>query len=140
MHIETLLKDVHKEDRVLVRNVMATIETLRPYKFIHQYSLRNTKKGYDVIGQLSVSEKGAENGGSSNQNGSAATNTNDVIISVQDLDLIMNVNPTRIATCVVQIPTGNAPPQLVVRLLRADQAIVFNDVQITHIKKKTRWW
>lgn len=110
-------------------NVFATIETLRPYKMIHQYKVTATKKGYDVVGQLQEQRDGHD----------ATKGVNDIIVSIQDLNIIMNMNPARIATCIVQIPC-NGSPQLVVRVLRSDQAIVYNDVQISHVHKKLRWW
>ena len=129
LRMETLLADVHKDDKIIVMNVFATIETLRPYKMIHQYKVITTKKGYDVVGQLQEQRDGNE----------ATNRVNDIIVSIQDLNIIMNMNPARIATCIVQIPC-NGSPQLVVRVLRSDQAIVYNDVQISHVQKKIRWW
>jgi hypothetical protein len=126
VRIETLLADVHPDDKVIILNVFAIIDTLRPYKLVRAYKIINTKKGYDVVGQLCDSSD-------------TVKNTNDVIISVQDLDMIVNMNPARIASCVIQIP-ANAPPKLIVRVLRSDQAIVYNDVQISHVIKKARWW
>ena len=129
LRMETLLADVHKDDKIIVMNVFATIETLRPYKMIHQYKVITTKKGYDVVGQLQEQRDGNE----------ATNRVNDIIVSIQDLNIIMNMNPARIATCIVQIPC-NGSPQIVVRVLRSDQAIVYNEVQISHVHKKTKWW
>jgi predicted secreted protein len=129
---ETLLTEVHIDDHVIIKNVFATIDTMRPFKLVHQYKIVCTKKGYDVIGILSKpSDRGAAT--------PVAANGTDVIISVQDLDMIMNMNPARIATCIVQIPC-DAPAQLVVRVLRSDQAIVYNNIQVSHVQKKLRWW
>ena len=129
VRMETLLADVHKDDKVIVMNIFSTIETLRPYKLIHQYKVIATKKGYDVVGQLQEQRDGND----------AVKRANDIIVSIQDLNMIMNMNPARIATCIVQVPC-NGSPQLVVRVLRSDQAIVYNDVQISHVHKKIRWW
>lgn len=134
LQIESLLEDVHPDDHILVRNLLSLVETLRPYKMVQRYSLKNTKKGYDLIAHFASSE--ARNG-AAGAKGSAVAD--DIIVSVQDLDIIMNSNPARIATCVVQIPV-NSPPQLVVRLLRADQKQVFTDAQVFHIRKKGKWW
>jgi hypothetical protein len=129
LRIESLLAEVQNEDKVIIMNVFATIETLRPFKMIHQYKVVTTKKGYDVIGQLNEQRDGDD----------TSKRTNDIIISIQDLEIITNMNPARISTCVVQIPATGSP-QLVVRVLRSDQAIVYNDVQISHVRRKTKWW
>jgi hypothetical protein len=129
LRIESLLADVQNEDKVIIMNVFATIETLRPYKMIHQYKVVSTKKGYDVVGQLHEQRDSDD----------TSKGTSDIIISLQDLEIITNMNPARISTCIVQIPS-NGQPQLVVRVLRSDQAIVYNDVQISHVRKKTKWW
>jgi hypothetical protein len=129
VRMETLLADVHKDDKIVVMNVFTTIETLRPYKLIHQYKVIATKKGYDVVGQLHAPRDDKDK----------KERVNDIIVSIQDLNIIMNMNPARIATCIVQMPADGSP-QLVVRVLRSDQAIVYNDVQISHVHKKLRWW
>ena len=124
-HIETLLADVHTEDHILVRNIVSLLTTIRPYKFVHNYKLKVTKKGYDLIANLKSTQKD--------------DSAQDVVVTGQDFDLIMNMNPARIATVLIQIG-ADAPPQMVVRILRTDQAIVFNDVQISHVRKKLRWF
>jgi hypothetical protein len=127
--MDTLLADVHADDKIIFVNIMSTIDTLRPYKLVHSYKVISTKKGYDLVGQLRDQKQKDDEG----------CNTSDIIISVQDLDVIVNMNPSRIATCIVQIPSTSTP-QLVVRVLRSDQAIVYNDIQISHVKRKARWW
>jgi hypothetical protein len=124
-HVEALLADVHQEDQSLVRNVISLLATIRPYKFVHNYKLKVTKKGYDLIAILKSTHKDEA--------------AQDVIVTGQDFDLVMNLNPARIATVLIQIG-ADTPPQMIVRLLRTDQAIVYNDVQVSHVRKKARWW
>lgn len=124
-HIDALLADVHKEDQILVRNVISLLTTIRPYKFVHSYKLKVTKKGYDLIAILKSTHKDDV--------------AQDVIVTGQDFDLVMNMNPARIATVLIQMG-ADTPPQMVVRILRTDQAIVYNDVQISHVHKKLRWF
>jgi hypothetical protein len=118
--IDKLLSPVHQDDRVLVSNVIKTMQVLRSHEFVHNFEVVCNKKGYDVIGTLATSfEK-------------------ELILTAADFEVLQSVSCTRIAAVMVQV-SGNAL-ELVVRVFKHDTPISFSSVQVSHISKKTRWF
>jgi hypothetical protein len=118
--IDKLLIPVHQEDRVLVSNVLKTMQVLRNYDFLSNFEVVPNKKCYDVIGTLATSfEK-------------------DVIITSADFEILQSVSAARIASVMVQVSGGTL--ELVVRVSKHDTPITFSTVQVSHVSKKTRWF
>jgi len=118
--MEKLLREVHKEDKIIVSNVIQTMQVLRNYEFLTNFEVIKNKKGYDVVGTL------------------ANSLSNDLIITSGDLEVLQSVSPARIATTMIQI--SNDALELVVRVLDHDCPLTYSTVQVSHIHKKTRWF
>ncbi|KAJ1475183.1 hypothetical protein T484DRAFT_1751234 [Baffinella frigidus] len=117
--MDKLLSNVHHDDRVLVSNVIKTMQVLRPHDFLHNMEVVNNKKGYDVIGTLGTSfEK-------------------ELIVTAADFEILQSVSCTRVASVMVQV--SNKALELVVRVYKHDTPMTFSTVQVSHINKKTRW-
>jgi hypothetical protein len=117
--IDRLLVNVHDDDKVIVRNVVATMQVLREYPLISNVEVVKNKKGFDVIGTL-------------------ATNLDsELIITSTDFEIIQSVSPVRISTVMVQV-SGKAL-ELVVRVFAHDFPVTFSTVQVTHLSKRTRF-
>lgn len=83
--IESLLTKVHEDDRVLVGNVIRTMQVLRTHDFVHNFEVVSNQKGYDVIGTLSKSFD------------------RELIVTAADFEVLQSVNPTRVSTVMVQV-------------------------------------
>ena len=117
--VDKLLTAVHQEDRVLVSNVIKTMQVLRNYDFLNNLEVVDNKKCYDVIGTLAKSfEK-------------------ELIVTSADFEILQSVSVARVASVMVQVSGGSL--ELVVRVFKHDTAISFSTVQVSHISKKTRW-
>ena len=117
--MEELLKPVQLEDRVLVSNVIKTMQVLRTHDFLQNFEVVCNKKGYDIIGTLSTSFD------------------KELIVTSADFEVIQSVSCTRIAGVMVQL--SNKSLELVVRITKHDAPLLFSTVQVSHINKKTRW-
>ncbi|KAJ1469879.1 hypothetical protein T484DRAFT_1754199 [Baffinella frigidus] len=119
--IERLLKNVHEDDKIIIRNVVSTMSILRNQaNFVHNFEVVPNKKGYDVIGTL------------------AKTFDKELLITAADFEILMSVSPARISTIMVQV--SNKALELVVRVFFHDTPLTFSTVQVSHISKKTRFW
>jgi hypothetical protein len=117
--IDNLLVNVHHEDRVLVSNVIKTMQVLRTHDFVDNFEVVSNKKCYDVIATLATSF-GKE-----------------LMITAGDFEILQSVSPARITSIMVQVSGGAL--ELVVRVFKHDTPITFSTVQVSHISKKTRW-
>ena len=118
--MEKLLSKVHDEDKILVGNVIKTMQVLRTHEFVFNFEVVQNVKGYDVIGTL------------------AKSFDRELILASADFEIIQSVSPARINTVMVQV--SNNALELVVRVLSHNTPITFSTVQISHISKKTRWF
>jgi hypothetical protein len=118
--MDDLLKDVHKEDKIIVNNIIQTMQVLRNYEFLTNFEVIKNKKGYDIVGTL------------------ANSLSTDLIITNGDMEVLQSVSPARIATIMIQISNGAL--ELVVRVLDHDCPVTYSTVQVSHIHKKTRWF
>jgi hypothetical protein len=117
MNVDHVLQDVPDDMKVVALDICNTIQALRPFKFIMKLSTLITKSGFEIVATLS---------------------TPDEVVSVQDLQTLMDINPTRIAfTCVKLIDHVMC---IVVRVTSTVHPLMLTDVQITHIRKKQRWF
>ena len=118
--MDKLLSKVHDEDKILVGNVIKTMQVLRTHEFVFNFEAAPNVKGYDVIGTL------------------AKSFDRELILTSADFEIIQSVSPARINTVMVQV--SNNALELVVRVLSHNTPITFSTVQISHISKKTRWF
>jgi hypothetical protein len=117
MNVDHILQDVPDDMRVLVLDICNMIQTLRPYKFIQKISAVIHKTGFEIV---------------------AALQSPDEIVSIQDLQTLMDVNATRIAFTCAKLVDGSMC--VAVRVSSTSHPLVLTDVQVTHIRKKQKWF
>jgi hypothetical protein len=125
---EVLLSDMLKEipmdidasvlpdDRVLVRNVMACLCTLRQQRMFHSMSVDRVTGGYNVFAKISDGE--------------------DFDFNTTDLEILNTVSPLRITSTAIERRRGSM--QMRIRVLAADQPVNITDVMISHVRKRQR--
>ena len=117
MNVDHILQDIPDDLHTLVLDICNTIQALRPYKFIQKISVVTYKSGFEIV---------------------AALQSADGIVSIQDLQILMDINPTRIAfTCVKLLDSSLC---VAVRVSSTSQPLVLSDIQVTHIRKRQRWF
>ena len=107
---------VQPDDRVLVRNVIACLCTLRQQKLFHTMNVERVKNGYHVIARVS--------------------DTEDFDFNTEDLDVLNSVSPLRVTTSSFERRRGVT--QIRVRILAADQPINITETSVSHIRKRQR--
>ncbi|KAJ1464851.1 hypothetical protein T484DRAFT_1757794 [Baffinella frigidus] len=125
---EVLLSDLLKEipmdidasvlpdDRVLVRNVMACLCTLRQQRMFHTMSVDRVAGGYNLFAKIADGE--------------------DFDFNTTDLDILNSVSPLRITSSAIERRRGCM--QMRIRILAADQPVNITDVMISHVRKRQR--
>jgi hypothetical protein len=104
------------DDRVLVRNVMACLCTLRQHRMFHTMSVDRVSGGYNLFAKISDGE--------------------DFDFNTTDLDILNSVSPLRITSSAIERRRGCM--QLRIRILAADQPVNITDVMISHVRKRQR--
>ncbi|KAJ1465892.1 hypothetical protein T484DRAFT_1757096 [Baffinella frigidus] len=122
--LSDLLKDIPMDidasvlpdDRVLVRNVMACLCTLRQQRMFHTMSVDRVAGGYNLFAKISDGE--------------------DFDFNTTDLEILNSVSPLRITSSAIERRRGCM--QMRVRILAADQPVNITDVMISHVRKRQR--
>jgi hypothetical protein len=109
--------NVHADDRVLVRNVIAAIVTLHTQSMYHTVNVERAPGGYNVVARI---VDGA-----------------DFDIVGSDLHVIESVSPMRVVTCAIERRSGSL--QLRVRILAHDEPVNVTDTLVTHVRKRRRF-
>ena len=104
------------EDRMLVRNVMACICTLKQQKMIHTMEVERVKNGYHLIARIADGE--------------------DFDFDTADLEILNTVSPLRITTSSIERRSGKL--QLRIRILDSSQPVNITETSVTHIRKRCR--
>lgn len=112
--------EVHAEDRALVGNVIDVMQILRSHKFVQAVEISVNKNGYNVIGTL------------------ASGLDKEVVVLNSDFELLQSISPARINAIMLQLSGGAL--DLVVRVSSRDMPISFSEAQISHIRKRQRFW
>jgi hypothetical protein len=108
--------NVLPEDRVLIRNVIATMCTLRPAKMFYTVNVERIPIGYNVVASISDGD--------------------DFDFSSSDMELIGTVSPLRVIGTTVT--RRNNSLQLRVKVVAADQPVNLTETVVTHIRKRQR--
>ena len=108
--------NVHADDRVLVRNVIATIVTLHTQNMYHTINIERTQGGYNIVARI--------------------VDTVDFDIVGVDLHVIEAVSPMRVAGCCIE--RRNNSLQLRVRVLSHDEPVNVTETLVTHVRKRRR--
>jgi hypothetical protein len=108
--------NVLPDDRVLVRNVVATLLTLHPQSMYHTIEVQRAAGGYNIVATI--------------------IEGSDFDVVGQDLLTIESVSPMRVQGCFIE--RRNNALRLRVRLLSADEPVNVTETMVTHIRKRRR--
>jgi ribosomal protein L30/L7E len=126
---EVLLSDLMKEipmdidssvlsdDRVLIRNVIACLCTLRLQRMFHTVTIERVKNGYHVVAKV--------------------VDGDDFDFNTVDLEVLSSVSPLRVTNTSIERRRGGL--QLRVRVLASDQPVNITETSISHIRKRQRF-
>jgi hypothetical protein len=112
-----VLDNVHIEDRVVIRNVVAAIEALKLEKILLSWTVDVVQGGYTVNAYINDSV--------------------DCELSKAELDIIHDVNPLRVLSSSVVRMGGKM--RIKVRVSDRNEPIMLTETQIVTVRKRARW-
>jgi len=118
-----LLDNVHPEDRIIVKNVVAAIESLKPEKIllswtVDTHTLPSSSSTFYVVNAY-------------------INDTEDCEFSRAELDTIHDVNPLRVISASVARSAGKL--RLKVRVSDRNEPLMLTETQILSVRKRSRW-
>lgn len=112
-----VLDNVHAEDRVIVRNVVAAIEALKAEKILLSWTVDTGPGAYVINAYINDSA--------------------DCEFSRAELDTIHDVNPLRVLSASVARVAGKM--RLKVRISDRNEPLMLTETQIVTVRKRARW-
>jgi len=112
-----VLDNVHIEDRVIIRNVVAAIEALKMEKILLSWTVDVTQGGYAVNAYINDAV--------------------DCELSKGELDTIHDVNPLRIISSSVARVGGKL--RIKVRVSDRNEPLMLTETQVVSVRKRARW-
>jgi hypothetical protein len=112
-----ILDNVHAEDQVIIRNVVAVIELLKIEKILLSWAV-DTNQGYYTISAF-------------------INDTSDCEFSKAELDTIHDVNPLRVISAAVSRISGKM--RIKVKVSDRNEPLMLTDTQVVVVRKKARW-
>ncbi len=112
-----VLDNVHAEDRVIVRNVVAAIEALKLEKILLSWTVDAAQGAYTVNAYINDAV--------------------DCEFSRAELDTIHDVNPLRVLSASVARTGGKL--RLRVRVSDRNEPLMLTETQIVSVRKRARW-
>ena len=112
-----VLDNVHTEDRVIIRNVVAAIEALKLEKILLSWTVDVVQGGYAVNAYI-----------------------NDLVdceISKSELDTIHDVNPLRVISASLARIGGKL--RFKVRVSDRNEPLMLTETQVVAVRKRARW-
>ena len=112
------MDNVHPEDRIIIRNVVAAIESLKVEKILLSWTVDSPQNGvYTVNAYISDSS--------------------DCEFSRAELELIHDINPLRVLSASVARIAGKL--RLKVRVSDRNEPLMLTETQIVTMRKRARW-
>ena len=111
------LDNVHAEDKIVVRNVVAAIEALKAEKILLSWTVETSPGVYIVNAYISDAV--------------------DCEFSRAELDSIHDVNPLRVLSAAVARTGGKL--RLKVRISDRNEPLMLTETQVVSIRKRARW-
>ena len=108
--------NVHQEDRVIVRNAIAALLTLRHQRMFVAMNVERVSGGYNLLATISDGE--------------------DFDFNTTDMEILTSVSPLRITSASFERRKGSI--QLRVRIISSDQPVNVTETMVTHIRKRQR--
>ena len=115
--MEPHLDAVKSEDKVLVRDVIRLIQTL---KKCTTWTINVVPKGYEILCWINTND--------------------DVDITLDELDLIQQVNPLRVQFSGVRFFSATGKGALRVHVLSQSEPIMIQEQTLVRMRKRSRWW
>ena len=116
--VAVVLENVHPEDRVIVRNVVAALETLKPEKILLSWTVDGPHQGVYTVNAY-------------------INDAVDCDFSRAELDTIHDVNPLRVVSASVAREAGRL--KLKVRISDRNEPLVLTETQVLSVRKRARW-
>jgi len=108
--------NVLQDDRVLIRNLIATMCTLRPAKMFCGVTVERIPVGYNVVASIADGD--------------------DFDFTSSDMEILNTVSPLRVIGSTVTRRNNNLT--LRVKVVGADQPVNLTETVVTHIRKRQR--
>jgi len=115
--IMVVLDNVHVEDRIIVRNVVAAIEALKLEKVLLSWTVDVGQGCYTVNAYIN--------------------DTADCEFSKTELETIHDVNPLRVQSASVARVGGKM--RIKVKISDRDEPLMLTETQVLVVRKKARW-
>jgi hypothetical protein len=112
-----VLDNVHAEDQIIVRNVIAAIEALKLEKILLSWTVDAAQGYYTVNAYIN--------------------DTADCEFSKTELDTIHDVNPLRVLSASVARLAGKM--RIKVRISDRNEPLMLTETQVLVVRKKARW-
>lgn len=112
-----VLDNVHAEDQIIVRNVIAAIEALKLEKILLSWTVDSAQGCYTVNAYIN--------------------DTADCEFSKAELDTIHDVNPLRVLSASVARLGGKM--RIKVRISDRNEPLMLTETQVLVVRKKARW-
>ena len=112
-----VLDNVHAEDQIIVRNVVAAIESLKLEKILLSWAVE-ANQGYYIVNAF-------------------IKDTEDCEFSKTELDTIHDVNPLRVISAAVARTGGKM--RIKVRISDRNEPLMLTETQVLVVRKKARW-
>jgi hypothetical protein len=112
-----VLDNVHPEDQIVVRNVIAAIEALKLEKILLSWTVDTTPGCYTVNAYINDSV--------------------DCEFSKTELDTIHDVNPLRVLSATIARISGKM--RIKVRISDRNEPLMLTETQVLVVRKKARW-
>ena len=108
--------NVLQDDRVLIRNLIATMCTLRPAKMFCTVIVERIPVGYNVVASIADGD--------------------DFDFTSTDMEILSTVSPLRVIGSTVTRRNNNLT--LRVKVVGADQPVNLTETVVTHVRKRQR--
>jgi hypothetical protein len=112
-----VLDNVHAEDQIIVRNVVAAIESLKLEKILLSWAV-DSNQGYYIVNAF-------------------IKDTEDCEFSKSELDTIHDVNPLRVISASVARTGGKM--KIRVKISDRNEPLMLTETQVLVVRKKARW-
>lgn len=112
-----VMDNVHAEDQIIVRNVVAAIEALKLEKILMSWTV-DTNPGFYVVNAF-------------------INDSADCEFSKTELDTIHDVNPLRVISASLARTGGKM--RIKVRISDRNEPLMLTETQVLVVRKKARW-
>ena len=114
--LEAKLVAVKAEDKILVMDVIRVVQAL---KLCADYTINLAPRGYEALCWLKTDD--------------------DAEMSLEELELVNEVNPTRVKVVGVRFVKGGKAC-VRVRVISMSEPCMMNDTVLFKVRKRARWW